>query len=126
MKAQLKIIFSIFTLIFCAISFSCYAPSPLYGKWMDNDGNWISFQADETFSAKIATTTDSEGNSTPINYNGKYSVVDNVLIFTYESQVSEGTTISKNTIWDISGAILKLKWKESDSEKDLTLYHVSR
>ena len=98
---------------------SCYTPSPLYGTWADNDGNRIIFRSDGTFSATVYTGTDSSGDSVSENYSGTYTVVDNVLIFTFESGSS------KNTTWDIWGAILYLTWTE-DSELSLTLYHISR
>lgn len=123
MKAKKILLHFTITLFACAsILFtlsSCYTPSPLYGTWADNDGNKITFISDGTFSAKVYTSTDSSGDAVSETYSGTYSVIDNVLIFTFESGSS------KNTTWDIRGSILYLTWYE-DSELSLTLYHTSR
>lgn len=94
--------------------FSCYTPSPLYGTWADNDGNKITFISDGTFVAKI---TDSVGNI--INYEGNYSVVDNVVVFS----TADGTV---NSEWDIRGAMLYITWTSGGVTKNLTLYHTGK
>ena len=98
---------------------SCYTPSPLYGTWSDNSGNKIMFLEDGTFSAKVNTGTDSNGEAVGIQYSGEYTVLDNVIVITYESGNS------RNTTWDLNGYILYLQWAE-DSSLSLTLYHTAR
>lgn len=98
--------------------FACYEPSPLYGKWADNYGNQITFISDGTFVAKIFT---SDVDESAVTYQGDYSVIDNVLVFS----VSDGNSI--NTEWDIRGSMLFLEWAVSENRtKQLTLYHVSK
>lgn len=92
---------------------SCYTPSPLYGTWSDTTGNKITFMADGTFSARIKLEDEN------IDYDGSYTVIDNVLIFTYES----GSIYS---IWDINGATVKLTWADKDTSINLILYHIAR
>lgn len=97
---------------------ACYEPSPLYGKWADNYGNQITFISDGTFVAKIFT---SDVDESAVTYQGDYSVIDNVLVFS----VSDGNSI--NTEWDIRGSMLFLEWAVSENRtKQLTLYHVSK
>ncbi len=126
MKKQITIILSALALAltFSALLSSCYTPNPLYGKWMDNDGNSITFQAEGEFSASIATTVDSNGDPVPTNYTGTYTVIDNTITYTYES--STGNTASKITTWDVTGAILYITWSDNGTQKALMLYHVSR
>lgn len=104
---------------------SCYEPSPLYGRWADNEGNSITFISDGTFVAKINDKTDK-----PVNYQGEYSVIENVLIFNYtvESSVEGGTPSSYtiDTEWDIRGSILYCTWTADGLTKTLTLYHSSK
>lgn len=94
---------------------SCYEPSPLYGKWTDNNGNSISFISDGTFIAKINDKTD-----TPITYQGDYSVIENTLVFS----ITGGNSI--NTEWDIRGSMLFCTWTQDSVTRTLTLYHVSK
>lgn len=110
-----KIAFLTFILTTIVFS-SCYVPSPLYGKWADNNGDSITFISDGTFVAKILSNDGTK------NYEGEYSVIDNVLIFSE----SDGTSI--NTEWDIRGSMLFLTWTfgSENTTKNLTLYHVSR
>lgn len=96
---------------------SCYTPNPLYGTWSDNDGNKIQFMDDGAFSANIK---DSDNNL--VSYTGDWSVVDNVLIFTIKGD----TTYTRNTEWDIRGAMLYLTWTANNNTKMLTLYHTAR
>lgn len=96
---------------------SCYEPSPLYGKWTDNNGNSISFISDGTFIAKINDKTD-----TLITYQGDYSVIENVLVFNITSP--SATTI--DTEWDIRGSMLFCTWTQDSVTRTLTLYHVSK
>ena len=102
--------------IFCLFS-SCYTPSPLYGTWTDNDGNKIQFIDDGTFSAIIK---DSDDNL--VSYSGDWSVVDNVLIF----NIKGDSAYTRNTEWDLRGAMLYLTWTANNSTKMLVLYHTSR
>lgn len=91
---------------------SCYLPSPLYGTWTDNS-NKIIFRDDGSFTATIIGVED------PLTYDGNYLVLDNVLVFTYDGG-------SNSAEWDLSGAILNLKWNADGITKILTLYHTSR
>lgn len=113
MKKIAFLTFILTTIVF----FSCYVPSPLYGKWADNNGDTITFISDGTFVAKIYSEEE-----IPISYEGDYTVIDNVLIFSE----SDGTSI--NTEWDIRGSMLYLTWTfgSENKSKNLTLYHVSR
>lgn len=96
---------------------SCYTPSPLYGTWTDNAGNKMSFMDDLSFVAKITV-----GNQ-PINYEGSYSVIDNVIIF----GVSNPVSYQVNTEWDIRGAMLYLTWTTAGgTTMNMTLYHSAR
>ena len=123
------LVFSAVLAFFVSLIFSgCYEPSPLYGSWSDNDGNKISFISDGTFVAMIKDTTD-----TTVTYTGDYTVIDNVLVFSYtSSKDSETGTYSANTEWDIRGSMLYLYWTYVDSStnsavtKKLTLYHTSK
>ncbi|MBD5447052.1 MAG: hypothetical protein HDR32_04770 [Treponema sp.] len=96
---------------------SCYEPSPLYGKWTDNNGNSISFISDGTFVAKINDKTD-----TLITYQGDYSVIENVLVF----NISSPSASTIDTEWDIRGSLLFCTWTQGGVTRTLTLYHVSK
>lgn len=114
MKKQGIILSFIITLILFS---SCYTPSPLYGTWADNAGNKITFTQEGTFNAKII---DTEGKTS--NVEGNYSVIDNVIIF----NISGDTIYTRNTEWDIRGAILYITWTATDKPVNLTLYHIAR
>ena len=96
---------------------SCYEPSPLYGRWTDNNGNSISFISDGTFIAKINDKTD-----TLITYQGDYSVIENVLVF----NISSPSASTIDTEWDIRGSLLFCTWTQDGVTRTLTLYHVSK
>ena len=96
---------------------SCYTPSPLYGTWADNDGNKIQFIDDGTFSSTIKDT-----DNNLINYEGTWTAVDNVLIFNIQGD----NAYSRNTEWDLRGAMLYLTWTANGNTKMLTLYHTAR
>lgn len=107
-------------LILAAIFISCYTPSPLYGTWADNTGsNTIKFMQDGTFNAKIQNA-----DGKPETVEGNYSVIDNIIVFNIIGDV----TYSRNSEWDIRGAMLYLTWYQKDSDKsiNLTLYHIAR
>ena len=55
---------------------SCYAPSPLYGTWTDNQHNQITFMEDETFNAVLYTTAGIAN-----NFSGTYKVLQNAMSF---------------------------------------------
>ena len=116
-----KKIFSVWAAVFTAavlfLLAGCYAPNPLYGTWTDNDGNKIQFIDDGTFSAMIK---DSDDNL--ISYSGDWATVDNVLIF----QIKGDNSYTRNTEWDLRGAMLYLTWTANNSTKMLTLYHTAR
>ncbi len=116
MKTKITILAALAVLIgtlFC----SCYTPSPLYGTWSDNDGNKIQFIDDGTFSATIK-----DSDNQIISYSGEWSVIDNVLIFTIKGD----SQYTRNTEWDIRGAMLYLTWTANNTTKILTLYHTAR
>lgn len=129
MKSVRKIFLSLYV-IFAFISafafVSCYEPSPLYGKWADDYGNYVTFTSDGTFVAKIYTEPQDE--KSEINYQGEYSVIDNVLVFTVSEKDGEPVSETINTEWDIRGSMLYLTWTNASNSKtlNLTLYHVSK
>ena len=106
-----------FALLMAIIVCSCYTPNPLYGTWSDNDGNKIQFIDDGTFSATIK---DSDNKIIP--YSGEWTVIDNVLIFTIKGD----SQYTRNTEWDIRGAMLYLTWTANNNTKMLVLYHTAR
>lgn len=114
-KAKIFTILVIFTVLSSLAG--CYLPNPLYGTWTDNDGDKISFMDDGTFSA---TVTDTTGKG--INYEGEWATVDNVLVL----NIKGDTEYSRNTEWDIRGAMLYLTWTANGTTKVLTLYHTAR
>lgn len=102
--------------VLLALFSSCYTPSPLYGTWSDNSGSKITFIDDGSY---VATIVDNTGKKT--NYQGSYTVLGNVLIFSKE----DGSSI--DTEWDIRGSMLYLDWVNDESEiQALVLYHVSK
>ena len=103
--------------LLCVLA-GCYTPNPLYGTWADNDGNKIQFIDDGTFSAIIK---DSDDNL--ISYSGDWAAIDNVLIFSIKG---EDNAYTRNTEWDLRGAMLYLTWTSNNSTKMLTLYHTAR
>ena len=96
---------------------SCYTPNPLYGTWTDNDGNKIQFIDDGTFTATIK-----DSDTQLVSYSGDWSTVDNVLIF----NIKGDSSYSRNTEWDMRGAMLFLTWTANNNTKVLTLYHTAR
>lgn len=108
-----SLVLALVTLLFI----SCYTPNPLYGTWTDNDGNSIQFQADGSFNASILNSS-----SEAIEYQGTYDVIDNVLIF----HITGDKEYSRNTEWDIRGAMLYLTWTANNVTKSITLYHTAR
>lgn len=121
--AAISAFLSIFT---CLALTACYEPSPLYGKWADDYGNYVTFTSDGTFVAKIYTEPQDE--KSEINYQGEYSVIDNVLVFTVSEKDGEPVSETINTEWDIRGSMLYLTWTNASNSKtlNLTLYHVSK
>lgn len=97
---------------------SCYAPSPLYGTWTDNDGNKIQFMDDGSFTATIMDTS-----NTPVTYEGDWIAIDNVLIFNIKGEMG---SYSRDTEWDLRGAILSIRWTANNNTRILTLYHTAR
>lgn len=96
---------------------SCYTPNPLYGTWTDNDGNSLQFQADGSFTASILNSS-----GEAVDYQGTYDVIDNALIF----HITGDKEYSRNTEWDIRGAMLYLTWTANNVTKSITLYHTAR
>lgn len=121
--AAISAFLSIFT---CLALTACYEPSPLYGKWSDDYGNYVTFTSDGTFVAKIYTEPQDE--KSEINYQGEYSVIDNVLVFSVSEKDGEPVSETINTEWDIRGSMLYLTWTNASNSKtlNLTLYHVSK
>ena len=101
----------------CILFSSCYTPNPLYGTWADNDGNKIQFIDDGTFTATIKNS-----DNQLVSYSGDWSTVDNVLIF----NIKGDSSYSRNTEWDMRGAMLFLTWTANNNTKVLTLYHTAR
>lgn len=129
MKSMKKIFLSLAVMFAFFASFllsSCYEPSPLYGKWADDYGNYVTFTSDGTFVAKIYIEPQDEKSET--NYQGDYSVIDNVLVFTVSEKDGETVSETVNTEWDIRGAMLYLTWTNASNSRtlNLTLYHVSK
>ncbi len=129
MKSIKKFFLPVTVMFVCFVSFllsSCYEPSPLYGKWADDYGNYITFTSDGTFVAKIYIEPQDEKSET--NYQGDYSVIDNVLVFTVSEKDGETVSETVNTEWDIRGSMLYLTWTNASNSKtlNLTLYHVSK
>ena len=116
-----KIFKFLITMIFCAalcgVLASCYTPNPLYGTWTDNDGNKIQFIDDGSFSATIK-----DSDNKLVSYSGDWSIVDNVIVFSIKGDSS----YTRNTEWDIRGAMLYLTWTANNNTKMLTLYHTAR
>lgn len=95
----------------------CYAPSPLYGTWTDNQGNVLKFISDGTFTMSIASNSVNR----PESYSGTYTVLDNVLIFTTD----KGAV--RTTEWDVRASILYLEWVDTTGTTlQITLYHSAR
>jgi len=116
MKNTLKTLSILF--LAAVVFVSCYTPSPLYGTWTDNDGNKIQFRDNGEFSATIKNTSD-----VSITYEGDWKTIDNVLIFNISGDTEK---YSRNTEWDIRGAMLSLTWTAGGSTRILTLYHTAR
>ena len=108
---------AVFALLMAIIFCSCYTPNPLYGTWSDNDGNKIQFIDDGSFSATIK-----DSDNKIISYSGEWTVIDNVLIFTIKGD----SQYTRNTEWDIRGAMLYLTWTANNNTKMLVLYHTAR
>ena len=115
------VLFLVFITIFLS---ACYEPSPLYGNWADNDGNSISFIMGGTFAATVKK--DSDGSN--IKYQGDYTLLDNVISFSYTYTLSDGESGSgvMNTEWDIRGSMMYIWWTVEGRTKLLTLYHTSK
>lgn len=116
MKKKIPVLFAVFALLVLS---GCYEPSPLYGSWADNDGNKLTFISDGDFVARIKSE-----DGTTIIYQGSYTVLDNVISFSYSDD--SGTSDTRNTEWDIRGSQLYLYWTVDGESKLLTLYHVSK
>ncbi|MBR5645937.1 MAG: hypothetical protein IKX23_04790 [Treponema sp.] len=112
-----KLMILVFITLFTGLSFSCYTPSPLYGTWADNDGDKIIFMDDGTFSATIIGTDE-----TSTLYSGSWTVIDNVLVFNIQGD----DAATRNTEWDIRGALLYIEWTANNVTKTLKLYHIAR
>lgn len=108
---------AVFAILMAIIFCSCYTPNPLYGTWSDNDGNKIQFIDDGSFSATIK-----DSDNKIISYSGEWTVIDNVLIFTIKGD----SQYTRNTEWDIRGAMLYLTWTANNNTKMLVLYHTAR
>ena len=115
MKSKFNIFFiaGLFTVLLSA----CYTPNPLYGTWSDNDGNKIQFIDDGSFTATIK-----DSDNQLVSYSGEWSTVDNVLIF----KIKGDSSYTRNTEWDMRGAMLYLTWTANNNIKMLTLYHTAR
>lgn len=94
-----------------ALFSSCNDPSPLVGKWSDNE-NSISFTSEGTFTLKTATTT----------RDGTYSAINNVLVLDF----SDDQRILSE--WDVRGSMLYIYIYDSTDpqfpSQTLVLYKV--
>lgn len=120
-----KIFISVLAVVFCVMCSGCYQPSPLYGKWSDNNGNSINFMNDLSFIANISM------NNKSYSYEGTWQALDNVLAFSVSSVTvdkEEPKNVSKSIVseWDLHGSMLYISWTESEVTKNLVLYHVSK
>lgn len=106
------------SLLICTLFSSCYTPSPLYGKWTDNENQSINFINDGTFVASIIDDT----THNKITYQGEYTVMDNVLVFNVKDPITSDIV----TEWDIRGSMLYITWTTSNYTKSLTLYHSAK
>lgn len=125
-KKTFAAISAFLSIFVCLALAACYEPSPLYGKWADDYGNYITFISDGTFVSKIFI--EPQDDKSEINYQGEYSVIDNVLVFNISQKDGATVTETANTEWDIRGAMLYLTWTNPSNSKtlNLTLYHVSK
>ena len=82
---------------------SCTEPSPFYGTWADNRGNTFSFFDDNTFSARVTRSVNTDV------FDGNYSILLNVL--TLDCTNVELRVVTE---WDIRGNILYLNWTSAD------------
>ena len=110
-----SILVTLLALLISVVLSGCYEPSPLYGTWMDDQSNKITFINDGTFTAFIYNDYGEK-----VTYSGDYTVIENVLSFS----TSDGSKIV--TEWDIRGSMLYLIWATTGSTKTLTLYHTSK
>ncbi len=94
---------------------SCYAPSPLYGTWMDNSGTTLTLMNTMDYSMKYKDSQNMD-----CNEQGTWAVQDNVINFS----TSSGIVVSE---WDLRGAILFLTWKDNNGETiNMQLYHTAK
>ena len=117
MKTTKKLFITLLITFITSLFISCYTPSPLYGTWADNDGDKIIFMDDGTFSATIIETDESSQ-----IYDGTWLVIDNVLVL----NISGANSATRNTEWDIRGALLYIEWTANNTTKTLKLYHIKR
>jgi hypothetical protein len=98
-----------------SVLLSCTLPSPLYGTWADNKGNTIAFFADNTFSARITTTSGLR------SYEGSYTILLNSLTM-------DCTELGLRVVteWDMRGNILYMGWTTTDRDTlSLALFKIS-
>lgn len=94
---------------------SCYAPSPLYGTWMDNNGTSLMLMNTMDYSLRY---NNSQG--IKCDEQGTWAVQDNVINFS----TSQGVVVSE---WDLRGAILFLTWKDNTGTTiNMQLYHTAK
>jgi len=94
---------------------SCYAPSPLYGTWMDNNGTTLKLMNTMDYSMKYVNSQGLKADE-----QGTWAVQDNVINFT----TSSGVVVSE---WDLRGAILYLTWKDNTGTTiNMQLYHTAK
>ena len=94
---------------------ACDEPGPLFGTWMDNKGNSLTFNTDNTFTARIYY-----GLSEPLSDGGQFSLLQNSL--TLKCVETQQTIVTE---WDIRGNILYLYWLTEDNTMLLTLFKVA-
>lgn len=113
MKKFSLIISNIILILGMSILLSCATPSPFIGTWADNNGNTITFGAENEFNASIKNSANDL-----ISYTGTYTIIQNALFIQSES-------VNILSEWDIRGAMLYLDWTDTDKvSQKLTLYKI--
>jgi hypothetical protein len=103
--------------LFTLLVLSCTEPVPLYGQWADNQGNSISLFSDGTFVVSVINPR--SGDTSPLNYQGDYTILLNVLTFSCTNAMQVVTE------WDIRGNMLYIVWPVNTGNLSLTLYKIA-
>lgn len=111
-----KIIIMSAILIVSIFLASCTTPNPLSGRWIDNNGNKLTLNADSTF-LLVLTSAD-----TTVTYEGVFRVMYNVISF----MLTNGNTIVSE--WDIRASVLYIILPDpiSTQPRNLSFYQVGK